>query len=385
MTDPQSLLADFGGIQPTDGLLQNQALNNNINTLNTVGNGTTATGNSQENGQINSVNEKVKLPEFVEENTDLWFWQVDAQFEAAGLTPRGNTAQQNATDKKRYMTIIGQLPTRIMYKLSDLRENPPSAGTMYNTLKDRITKEFADSTQTKITKLLGEMSLGDRKPSQLLAEMRTKAANTPVTDQLLRELWQRSLPQEVRAILSAADNVSLAQSATQADRIMETIRAKSSHVHAIQPAAFPSYAPDTHQQPQYTAMYQQPYYGQTSTAPSQMMAPIQHQPAPAVEHLQQQLNKITQMFNEFIGRSRPQGNFSNRQRSQTPARQPQQQHGTTPSDGTSNNTAPPTSNQQPKFDTCWWHYKFGADARKCKPPCNFNASNSGKSPSVHHR
>lgn len=52
---------------------------------------------------------KVKLPDFVEEHTDLWFWQVEAAFEAAGIV----------SDKKRYYTIIGQLPTRVMYKLAD--------------------------------------------------------------------------------------------------------------------------------------------------------------------------------------------------------------------------------------------------------------------------
>lgn len=368
-------LLDLGTSGPNADFPPNQS---NINTLNTAA-ATDATGTvpqAQENAQINSANEKVKLPEFVEENTDLWFWQVEAQFEAAGLIPRGNTAQQHAIDKKRYMTIIGQLPTRIMYKLSDLRENPPAAGAMYNTLKNRITKEFADSTQTKITRLLGEMVLGDRKPSQLLAEMRTKSANTPVNDDLLRELWQRSLPQEVRAILSAADNISLAQSATQADRIMETIRAKPSYLYAMQPAPVTSYVPETNQQPQYTAT-QQPYFGQPIATPSQVMAPIQQQPTAQVEQLQQQLNKITQMFSEFIGRSRTQNNNSNRQRNQTPARQPQQQNVAVGGTNEAAPTATTTANQQPKYDTCWWHYKFGAEARKCKPPCNFNAANSG--------
>lgn len=288
------------------------------------------------------------------------------------------------------MTIIGQLPTRIMYKLSDLREHPPAAGAMYNTLKDRITKEFADSTQTKITKLLGEMSLGDRKPSQLLAEMRTKAANTPVSDELLRELWQRSLPQEVRAILSAADSISLTQSATQADRVIEAMRSKSSYIHAIQPAQFP-YA-QAHQQPNYgqiaaapspvlapiqsqhTITHHQPNYHESNASPSHMMAPIHHRPALEMHQLQQQIRNITQMYNELVNRSRTQDINANRQRSQTPARQPQQQQGAA---GGAQNTPPTNNEQQPKFETCWWHYKFGAAARKCKPPCNFNSSNSG--------
>lgn len=100
---------------------------------------------------------KVKLPDFVEEHTDLWFWQVEAAFDAAGRKGR-------KADKKKYNTIIGQLPTRVMYKLADLRTHVPPAGQMYKTRKARIVNEFADSTQTKITKLLGNMALGDRKP-----------------------------------------------------------------------------------------------------------------------------------------------------------------------------------------------------------------------------
>lgn len=143
---------------------------------------------------------------------------------------------------------------QIKHKLSDLRTTPPASGTMYNTLKERITTEFVDSTQTKITKLLGEMSLGDRKPSQLLAEMRAKAANTPVTDQLLRELWQRSLPQEIKAILSIAENLTLAQAAAQADRIMDAIRGKAGYIHSIQPAYTAPFVP-TYQTPTYTTTF----------------------------------------------------------------------------------------------------------------------------------
>ncbi|XP_017462173.1 PREDICTED: uncharacterized protein LOC108355525, partial [Rhagoletis zephyria] len=142
---------------------------------------------------------KVKLPDFVEEHTDLWFWQVEAAFEAADIV----------SDKKRYYTIIGQLPTRVMYKLADFRTNPPARNEMYDNLKARIINEFADSTHTKLTKLLSDLSLGDRKPSQLLAEMRTRAAATPVTDELLKQLWLRNLPEQIRAILSADEHITL--------------------------------------------------------------------------------------------------------------------------------------------------------------------------------
>lgn len=75
-----------------------------------------------------------------------------------------------------------------MYKLADFRVHPPARNEMYENLKARIVNEFAYSTQTKLTKLLRDLSLGDRKPSQLLAEMRTRAAAIPVTDELLKQL-----------------------------------------------------------------------------------------------------------------------------------------------------------------------------------------------------
>lgn len=95
-------------------------------------------GDSRQQNTISAAEStKIKLPDFHEEHTDLWFWQVEAAYDAANIT----------SDKKKYNTIIGQLPTKIMCKLIDLRNNPPVQGQMYKTLKERIIREFADSTQ----------------------------------------------------------------------------------------------------------------------------------------------------------------------------------------------------------------------------------------------
>lgn len=260
---------------------------------------------------------KVRLPDFAEEYTDLWFWQVEAAFESISMT----------SDKKKYNTIIGQLPTRVMYKLADLRTSPPEAGQMYNTLKTRIISEFADSTQTKITKLLGELSLGDRKPSQLLSEMRSKAANTPITDELLKQLWLRNLPEQVRAIISADDKMALTTAATMADRIIEATKGNTcvSQV-TTSPAAIAA---------------------ATTTTKSSDANPI--------AAMQKQIEELTKAIrNMSHSRSR------SKQRSQTPKR----------SSGTTN------EGKQGNYDTCWWHWKYGAEARKCKEPCNFKDNQS---------
>ncbi|XP_039968947.1 uncharacterized protein LOC126764661 [Bactrocera neohumeralis] len=133
-----------------------------------------------------------------------------------------------------------------MYKLADFRTNPPARNEMYENLKARIINEFADSTQTKLTKLLSDLSLGDRKPSQLLAEMRTRAAATPVPDELLKQLWLRNLPELIRAILSADEHITLVNAATMADRIMVATKDSNSFIHAVQQS--PQQTVNTHPQ-----------------------------------------------------------------------------------------------------------------------------------------
>lgn len=253
---------------------------------------------------------KVKLPDFTEEHTDLWFWQVEAAFEAAGIT----------SDKRKYMTIIGQLPTNVMYKLADLRDHQPANGTMYNTLKQRIITEFADSMQTKITKLLGDISLGDRKPSQLLAEMRTKAANTPITDDLLKQLWLRNLPEQIRAIISADDEMALNTAANMADRVLEATKGPTHYANAAQAGnkqANVNPVTDTN----------------------------------ILENIQKQMDELARQMRNLQSRSRSQS------RGQTP------------------NRSRSSKESESKFDTCWWHHKFGKDARKCKQPCSFVSKN----------
>lgn len=277
-----------------------------------------STSQQQQNAIGTIDNTKVKLPDFVEEFAELWFWQVEAAFDAARIS----------ADKKKYNIIIGQLPTRVMYKLADLRTNPPEQGQMYETLKQRIMEEFADTTQAKITQLLGAMSLGDFKPSQLLAEMRAKAAHTPVTDALLKELWTRNLPDQVRAIVSSSD-LTLTQAASMADRVAEALK------------------------PLRTISVVSPPASSSGDSTSYAIEQIQQQISQIFRHLQGNRHNCVQRT-----RSR---NRSQNGREQTPGRQ--------------NNGANGRQTQQRRtFEYCWWHFKFGREAKKCKPPCNFNQS-----------
>ncbi|KAJ3652537.1 hypothetical protein Zmor_018492 [Zophobas morio] len=59
-------------------------------------------------------------------------------------------------------------------------------------IKNKIIAEFTHSQEKQIKKLINEPELDDKKPSQLLREMKTLAARQ-ITDDVLKTLWLQRL------------------------------------------------------------------------------------------------------------------------------------------------------------------------------------------------
>lgn len=276
---------------------------------------------------------KVKIPEFLPENVDLWFWQVESAFTAANIR----------ADAKKYHTIIGQLPSTVIVKLADCRTNPPPRGEMYTKLKEKIVKEYADSAEKNITKLLEDMPIGDRKPSQLLAEMRSRAANTPINDELFCHFWMRNLPDTIRAILSTDNSSSLTTKATMADKIYDAMRTTfgglSRTVNEVQ----------SNKTQTRNVNFNQPTAAAAESAPKDLVS--------IVASL---ANEVKQLR---MSQRRP--------RSKTPCPSSSSHQ----SKNASENSSQDTSTKR-EFDYCWWHFKHGAQAQKCKQPCKWSQSNN---------
>ena len=152
----------------------------------------------------------IKVPPFWLERPEIWFAQLEAQFQNARVM----------TDKQRFNTLAGHIDRKILAQVSDAVLTPPEADK-YNHIKESIIECFADTEQRKIKKLLTEMSLGDKKPSQLLNEMRS-LASTNMTEDFLKSLWLQRLPTQVQAILSASD-IGLRELSLLADKIIEVV------------------------------------------------------------------------------------------------------------------------------------------------------------------
>lgn len=166
---------------------------------------TTATRNA--NGVVvNRVS--VKVPPFWPERPEIWFAQVEAQFGIAGIV----------TDLTKFNTVVAAIESNVLSQISDAILTPPENGK-YENLKKCMIERFCDSEQKKMQKLLSDIELGDRRPTQLLSEL-SDLAKDRVSDDFLKSLWLQRLPGHVRAILQAS-NASLTELAKLADKILE--------------------------------------------------------------------------------------------------------------------------------------------------------------------
>lgn len=164
--------------------------------------------NNNLQGRVNTT--QIKIPPFWKADPELWFLQIEAQFTSAGIR----------TDLSKYNQIVGKLDTDTLTAVSDIVKNPP-ANDKYQTIKNRLTNQFAETDRQKLKTLFRDLSLNDEKPSDLFRKMKDKSCNK-VGDDLLQELWTTRLPQQIQSILSCS-NEQLAQQVIMADKIHETL------------------------------------------------------------------------------------------------------------------------------------------------------------------
>lgn len=246
---------------------------------------------------------QVKLPPFWQVDPVLWFAQVEAQFYAYKVR----------ADTSKYFTVVASLDSAVLQKVSDIVRNPPETGK-YEVLKKQMIARFSDSRAQQVRKLVSELELGDRTPSQLLREMKALAQDS-MSEEILRTLWAQRLPTNIQEILSSCESTALDALATMADKIAE-VAGQGTRVSAIR------------QPCQATAELQ----GDAgSSEPSTLAA------------LQRQVAELTRMVEKLSQNSdRPQRPRSrNRSRSRE------------------GNTL------------CYFHRKFGARAWRCQNPCSW--------------
>ena len=158
----------------------------------------------------------VRLPPFRMSDPVLWFRQIE-------LALNGHNIR---SELRRYEMVASLLPDEVADEVRDLILEPP-ADDPYATLKQAVIKRFSVSDRVRMQKLMSNVHLGDRSPSQLLRHMRTLAPRGETI--MFAELWMQRLPQDLQQILAAHEGtVDLDALASIADRIHERASVRSS-------------------------------------------------------------------------------------------------------------------------------------------------------------
>ncbi|XP_029715439.2 uncharacterized protein LOC115269770 [Aedes albopictus] len=171
--------------------------------------------NNTAGGTVNKV--AIKIGPFWKRDPTLWFAQLEAQF----------TLNQVTREDTRYFHVLAAIDSEILACCSDIIRDPPANGK-YSALKDRIISEYSTSEQNRMQQLLRGCELGDRKPSQLLREMRDLARDVITDEKIIKSLWMQQLPETTQAVLKVSEaTLQLAQLAEQADKLADITRTRS--------------------------------------------------------------------------------------------------------------------------------------------------------------
>ena len=217
--------------------------------------------------------------------------------------------------------VISSLSPAFATEVRDLLLKPP-AEHPYNTLKAELIKRTAASEQRNIQQLISGEELGDRKPTQLLRRMQQllgdQLATAGETNNFLREHFLQRLPANVRMVLASTDQgMELHRLADMADKVMEV--------------ATPSVA------------------AITSTPPIDVPRTSDKSD---LKQLTEKVSRLASLVASMTSVDQPR---HNRSRSVSRFHRP---HSPAPKESQDNSL-------------CFYHQKFGEDARKCRQPCSW--------------
>lgn len=254
-----------------------------------------------------------RIPEFWADHPRLWFLQTEAVL-----------AQQKLSDEARYNVVITKLSKADIQQVTDILMLPPES-KKFDALKERLLAIYEESETRQVQKLIGEMELGEQKPSQLLRRMRD-LARSRVPDDTLKILWQGHLPAAVRGIIAVTDTSELDVLARIADKVMETaVPAGVAEIKSVASAAH-------------------------STSPTDLIIN-------EIRKINNRIDNLQKTSAWQAGNARP-----SRSRGRSQARS------TTPAADTA------AKSRRPDWK-CFYHFRYGARAHKCVPPCSWKSGN----------
>lgn len=234
---------------------------------------------------------RIPIPVMHGTNFDAWIQQMEYWFLASGITD----------EMTQCASILSHIDQNVFTQINDEVIATPIPGK-YQFVRQKLSTHYADSEQRNLNRLLSEMPLGDKKPSELYFEMKNVAGNV-LGDIALKSLWAQRLPEAARPVIAASGGPAT-EFTKVADKIVDALNA--GNVNSI-----------------------------TAT------------PIDDLTELHKQIFELRQQLKNLPSRSRSHSRGSYKQRR-------------------SSSSANKTNGNN---DDCWFHQKYGINARKCRSPC----------------
>lgn len=213
-------------------------------------------------------------------------------------------------ERTRYSYLIGALPKETLVKVMDVIKTPHET-TPYSHLKEQVLNRLSTSEEARLSKLLYHVEMGDRSPSELYRHMVQLAGDSAdLSSTLIQKLWKSRLPKSVEIALIAVDSKDHIEQMRIADRLWECTQSGS-------------------------------------------IAAINETPKPTLQNsstddIRREISELRSMVSQMFDQHK---------------RQPRAQH--------RNRSKSRNKSQQRERPLCWYHHKYGKNARKCIKPCAF--------------
>uniref|UniRef100_A0A5K3G209 Late competence development protein ComFB n=1 Tax=Mesocestoides corti TaxID=53468 RepID=A0A5K3G209_MESCO len=125
-----------------------------------------------------------------------------------------------------YDCALKELPHRVKLAVLDLIEETPKYKP-YDELKHTVITRMNEIYETRARRILPNVELGNRSPSELLAHMRHMVEGTQIGDMELRPVWIKCMPAKMRPYIGYCSyDLSLDDVAKHADDMHRELQAE---------------------------------------------------------------------------------------------------------------------------------------------------------------
>ncbi|XP_045518570.1 uncharacterized protein LOC123710599 [Pieris brassicae] len=241
--------------------------------------------------------------------------------------------------------VIAQLEKQGIQNIADLICSPPEAD-YYNAIKDRLISLYEESNSAQTKKLLSQVELGDQKPSQLMRQMK-QLNKDKFPESTIKMMWLEHLPPHIRSVLAVSEafkiKTTLDNLTLLADKMME-VHTPSQHIAAVATPFTPVASPPILEQPTIDTLIGEIRRLSLEVAELRVQPRDNYRNSRSRYHLQSRSRNASTKRNE----NRRESQMEDRSRKKSP------------------------------MPYCYYHHRYGMDAKKYTPPCSFKPINQSE-------